>query len=199
MQSDANAVNHFFKYLDVCFFGDGNILKKFYVAEEMRTVEDLFTNTQTFLDMQTTGNTNYVDITIVGARILGWMNAMNQYGNGVYVDADAADTSQANPYVSLANMNLLTLRYNSTGTKNICANDLWVFDATNCSKSATEAIYTPSNDNTNGLYFPPAGSLCISMNTRLSNSAPSIWTSSDIGTRYVGQRSCDLSASGNST
>ena len=32
LNSDTNAVNHFFKYLDVCFFGDGNILKKFYVS-----------------------------------------------------------------------------------------------------------------------------------------------------------------------
>ena len=32
LSSDANAVNHFFKYLDVCFFSDGNILQKFYVA-----------------------------------------------------------------------------------------------------------------------------------------------------------------------
>ena len=149
--------------------------------------------------MQTVGNTNYVDITVLAGKILGWMNAMNNYRDGIYIDADNVDTSEDNPYVSLANMNLLTLKYNSTGTKNICANDLWVFDGTNCSNSSSQTRYTPSNDNTNGLYFPPSGSLCISFNTRLSNSAPSIWTSSDIGTRYVGHRSCDLSATGNST
>jgi len=102
----------------------------------MRTVEDLFTNTQTLLDMQTVGNTNYVDITVLGSNILGWMNAMTKYGNGIYIDADPADTTESNPYVSLANLNLLTLKYNSTGTKNICANDLWVFDSTNCSQSS---------------------------------------------------------------
>lgn len=59
----------------------------------MRTVQDLFTNTQTFLDMQTVGNTNYVDITVLGAKILGWMNAMTNYGNGIYIDADPADTT----------------------------------------------------------------------------------------------------------
>ena len=59
----------------------------------MRTVEDLFTNTQTFLDMQTVGNTNYVDSTVLAGKILGWMSAMTQYGNGIYVDADSADTS----------------------------------------------------------------------------------------------------------
>ena len=59
----------------------------------MRTVQDLFTNTQTFLDMQTVGNTNYVDITVLGAKILGWMNTMTNYGNGIYIDADPADTT----------------------------------------------------------------------------------------------------------
>ena len=88
-KSDANAVNHFFQYLDVCFFGDGNILKKFSVSSEMTTVSNLFTNTQTFLDMQTTGNTKYVDLTIATSKILSWMTAMNNYGLGIYLDADS--------------------------------------------------------------------------------------------------------------
>ena len=124
---------------------------------------------------------------------------MNKYGSGIYVDADPADTTENNPYVALANMNLLTLKANSTGTKNICANDLWVFDNTNCSNSSSESTYTPSSDNTNGLYFPPSGTLCISLNSRLSNTAPSIWTASDISQRYIAHRGCDSTAAGNST
>lgn len=89
------------------------------------------------MDMQTVGNIKYVDMTIVAGKLLGWMTAMNQYGSGIYVDADSGVISEDNPYVSLDHMNLLTLKYNSTGTLNVCANDLWVFDSTNCSKSAS--------------------------------------------------------------
>ena len=149
--------------------------------------------------MQTVGNTKYVDMTIVAGKLLGWMTVMNQYGSGIYKDADSAVVSEDNPYVSLDHMNLLTLKYNSTGTKNVCANDLWVFDNTNCSKSASESQYTPSADTTNGLAFPSSGSLCISFNTRISTGAPSIWTASDMSQRYISHRSCDSTVAGNST
>ena len=79
--------------MDVCFFGDGNILKKFYVSAEMTTVSDLFTNTQTFLDMQTVGNTKYINLDVASTHISGWMSAMNEYNIGVYVDADPAITT----------------------------------------------------------------------------------------------------------
>jgi len=63
----------------------------------MKTVEDLFVNTQNFLDMQTVGNTKYVDMTIVAGKLLGWMTAMNQYGSGIYIDADSAVVTEDNP------------------------------------------------------------------------------------------------------
>jgi hypothetical protein len=47
---------------------------------------------------------------------------------------------------------------------------------------------------TNGLYFAPTGTLCISLNTRISTSAPSIWTASDIAQRYLSVRSCKLNS-----
>lgn len=145
--------------------------------------------------MQTVGDVQYVDLTASTTKILGWMNAMNQYALGIYDDADSSVLTEANPNVAIANLNLLTLSYNTTSTDNVCANDLWVFDSTNCSNSASESLYVPSTDNTNGLYFPPTGSLCISLNSRLSNSAPSIWTSADIAQRYLSQRSCNTNSS----
>lgn len=183
--------------MDVCFFGDGNILEKFAVAKEMKTVSTMFENTQKYINMQTVGDLQYVDLTASTTKILGWMNAMNQYALGIYADADPTILTQSNPYVALDNLNLLTLRYNTTSPDSICANDLWVFDATNCSNSSSESLYTPSADNTNGLYFPPTGSLCISFNSRLSTTAPSIWTSSDIAQRYLSQRSCNPNSSVN--
>lgn len=39
-----------FTRLDVCLFGDGNILQKFNLENEMETVTNLFTNIQTYYD-----------------------------------------------------------------------------------------------------------------------------------------------------
>jgi hypothetical protein len=39
-----------FMRVDTCIFGDGNVLSKFGLAKEMGTVEDLFTNIQTYYD-----------------------------------------------------------------------------------------------------------------------------------------------------
>jgi hypothetical protein len=47
---------------------------------------------------------------------------------------------------------------------------------------------------TNGLYFSPSGTICISLNSRISTSAPSIWTASDIAQRYLSVRSCKLNS-----
>lgn len=75
----------------MCFFQDGNILKKFELSQEMKAVSDVFLNTQTYLNMQTSGNTQYVDITIAPAKIITWMNTMNNYSLGVINDALASD------------------------------------------------------------------------------------------------------------
>ena len=76
-----------------------------------------------------------------------------------------------------------------------CANDHWVFDVTNCSTNTSESIYTPTASISTGLYIPPTGTLCISLNTRIQQSAPSIWTASDIAQRYLSVRSCTPNAS----
>ena len=71
-----------------------------------------------------------------------------------------------------------------------CSSDYWVFDSSNCTNTGSEVTYTPSVDSTNGLYFPPTGTLCISLNSRISQSAPSIWSASDIANRYLSVRQC---------
>ena len=87
--------------------------------------------------MQTSGNAQYVDPTVSTGKILSWMATMNKYGTGIYVDNLTSVVNESNPYISLNNMNLRTLSYNSTGVNTTCANDLWVFDATNCSFSSS--------------------------------------------------------------
>ena len=49
----------------------------------MNTVSNLFLNVQTYLNMQTTGNAQYVDLTVSTGKIIGWMAAMNKYGLGL--------------------------------------------------------------------------------------------------------------------
>ena len=47
---------------------------------------------------------------------------------------------------------------------------------------------------TNGLYFSPTGTICISLNLKISTSARSIWTASDIAQRYLSVRYCKLNS-----
>jgi len=71
----------------------------------MKTVADVFANIQTYLDMQTVGNAQYIDPTQATTKMVAWMNTMNQYGAGIYIDADSAVVGNSNPYVSLAHFN----------------------------------------------------------------------------------------------
>jgi hypothetical protein len=88
-------------------------------------------------------------------------------------------------------MNLRT-NSGSAGVNTTCAHDMWVFDATNCSNAS--ARFTPTANISTGLFIP-SDSLCISLNTRIQQSAPSIWTASDIAQRYLAVRSCATNAS----
>lgn len=191
--ASASNFNKFFSYLDVCFFQDGNILKKFELSQEMKSVSDVFLNSQTFLNMQTAGNSLYVDTSIAPSKIMSWTSTVNSYGLGVPYDADPTDPSEDNPYVSLEHMNLRT-NSSSTGVNTTCAHDRWVFDVANCTNT-TDLIFTPGPNISLGLYIPSTSSVCISLNTRIQQSAPSIWTASDIAQRYLAVRSCATNAS----
>jgi hypothetical protein len=91
--ASASSFNKFFGYLDVCFFQDGNILKKFELAQEMKSVSDVFLNSQTFLNMQTAGNSLFVDTSVAPTKIMNWTATVNSYGLGVPYDADQTDIS----------------------------------------------------------------------------------------------------------
>lgn len=91
--SSSGTFNKFFNYLDVCFFDDGNILKKFHLADEMKTVAEAFIDAQTYLDMQTSGNSLYVDVTYAPAKMIAWVNQMNGLGLGTIADSLFSDLS----------------------------------------------------------------------------------------------------------
>lgn len=74
--------------MDVCFYGDGNILKKFNLQSEMDTVTNLFVKIQNFYNMENSATSVYVDQTISPNKIQGWIYAMGNYSSGIYVDWD---------------------------------------------------------------------------------------------------------------
>lgn len=76
-----------FNRLDVCILGDGNVLKKFNIDNEMKTVTDLFTNISTYFDYDNPSSSNYIDLAISSGKIQGWINAIENYRLGVYIDS----------------------------------------------------------------------------------------------------------------
>ncbi len=75
-QINAAYTQNAFGRIDTCIFGDGNALSKFSVAQEMETVETLFTNIQTYLDYTNSASNNYVNLAISPNKITGWINAI---------------------------------------------------------------------------------------------------------------------------
>lgn len=93
--------------------------------------------------------------------------------------------------VALAGLNTYT-NNNTGGNPPCCTNDYWVFDKTNCTYNSSEAIYV-SSTTTSGTTFA-TGHTCISFNEKFNSAATSIWTMSDIVSRYVQVRQCGPNA-----
>lgn len=132
----ANSFNRFFQKINTCFYGDGNIMSQFAINKEMKTVSTLYASISTYLNMRDSTTAQYVDLSQSTNKIQGWINAMEKYRLGIYVDADPNLTSEDNPYVSLALMNKYT-NNQTGGSPPSCTNDYWVFDNTNCSHNST--------------------------------------------------------------
>ena len=164
--------------MDTCLFGDGNALSKFSLAQEMATVTQLFTNIQTYYDYTNPVSKNYVNPAISIGKISGWMNAINQYKLGIYVDYDSGATSDDNPNYAISSLNLYTYQGGGvpTGSK-----DVWVWDKTNCSSAQTKYAATDSD----GTTLSTTNVTCISFNEKLKTASTTIWSFSDFIKRYV--------------
>lgn len=88
------------------------------------------------MNMQDSSKATYVDLNISINKINGWINAIEMYRAGIYIDTDTTDLTENNPYVAIQNMNKYT---NNTAASPYptCTQDYWVFDKTNCTYSAT--------------------------------------------------------------
>lgn len=146
--------------LDVCLFGDGNALEKFSIAQEMETVTNLFSNIVTFYNYESSGNSKYIDLTISTSKISGWINAMTKYGQGIYIDSVAAQTTDDNPNYAIASLNLYS---NTGGGLATGSKDRWVWDATNCTVPS-EHTYHADNSTYNGSYLNLSVVYCMSFN-----------------------------------
>ena len=114
-------------------YGDGNVLSKFNIAKEMATVTDVFTNIQTYYDYENPTSIKFIDKEKSVSRIQGWIDAMEQYRVGIYVDSNPSLTTDDNPQFALASFNKKTKYFYPNGTRNPnCPRDVWVFDKANC-------------------------------------------------------------------
>lgn len=112
--------------------------------------------------MRDSTKATYVDLNTSINKINSWLNVLEKYRAGVYIDALNSVMTEDNPTVAIQNMNILT----NNGTAALyptCTNDYWVFDNTNCSHNSTESIYTPSTV-LSGTTFVTTGFMCISFN-----------------------------------
>ncbi len=78
---------------------------------------------------------------------------------------------------------------NQSAVTATCTNDYWVFHSDNCTKSATETLYTESL--TSGVTYASTGHTCISFNNKFSSADTNIWTTDRLAERYVQRRQCE--------
>jgi hypothetical protein len=145
----------------------------------METISQLFTKIGTLNQMRNTSSSTYVDLTISTTKLANWKTIIGNYKNGVYKDAANTLVSRSNPDVALYNLNGYTLR--AAGAEN-CSQDEWVFNETNCTTGI--AKYEPGTTITEGTTLRTYP-LCISFNSKLMTTSPSIWTTTDFNNRYV--------------
>jgi hypothetical protein len=178
-QLGASYTQNAFTRIDTCIFGDGNSLSKFNLNHEMGTVEQLFTNIQTYNDYTNVVSQNYVNLAISSNKITGWVNAMENYRLGIYIDSDVAITSSDNPNFAINQLNLYTYTGGGvpTGSK-----DVWVWDKANCT-DPNQITYTSTTSA--GTTFNTSQVTCLSFNEKLISTSSNSWSFSDFTMRYV--------------
>ena len=169
-----------FNRLDVCILGDGDVLTKFDISDEMNVVMELFTNITAYYDYDNPSSANYVDLDISTGKLSGWIAAIEKYRLGVYVDSRAVELTSDNPNYAIEQLNLYS---NEGGGVPTCSKDKWVFDSENCTDS-NEITYEASTE-ANGVALSDTQVTCISFNEKFSSAMPSSFTQRDFTRRYV--------------
>lgn len=88
----------------------------------------------------------FIDKSKSVTKIQGWIDAMEKYRLGIYIDSNPNLTTDDNPNYSLSSLNKWAKYYYPNGTRNTnCPRDVWVFDSTNCTDPDAE-IYRSTTD-----------------------------------------------------
>lgn len=90
----------------------------------MKSVTEIFTNTQTYYDYDNPSSVNYIDLEISISRLAGWISAIEKYRLGVYVDSRPEETNDDNPNYAIKMLNVF-----SNPSAGGPSKDKWVFDS----------------------------------------------------------------------
>lgn len=135
------------------------MITSFGIADEIKTLENLFVNINTYNDYTNGASQSYVNTQFSINTISKWVTAIQNYKLGIYVDSNPTQTNEDNPNYALAQINLYS---NTGGGVPTCSKDRWVFDRANCTDPG-QATYN-TTDATNGAAMTTDRVLCISFN-----------------------------------
>lgn len=142
------------------------MITSFGIADEIKTLENLFVNINTYNDYTNGTSQSYVNTQFSINTISKWVTAIQNYKLGIYVDSNPTQTNEDNPNYALAQMNLYS---NTGGGVPTCSKDRWVFDRANCTDPG-QATYN-TTDETNGAAMTTDRVLCISFNEGYASDA----------------------------
>ena len=173
---------HILNRLDVCIYGDGNVLTKFQIAEEMETVSDLFVNIELFNEYDDSTNDKYIDQTLSQTEISDWIDKLEDLKIGKSRDDDPLITGDQNPMVALEKLNQYSLWTvdNSNAIVQRCTRDRWVYDNSYCEVS--DYIYDYTTDDPN--YIDMTYDTCFSLNEYPTTLSSGNWSYTDFTDRY---------------
>ncbi len=103
----------------------------------MNTVSNLFTNINTFKNLNDPTHASYINQTISTQKISTWLATLEQYKVGIIKDVDVNLTTDANAVNALNKLNQYTLRTaaNAADVIQRCSRDRWVYDVGDCTSS----------------------------------------------------------------
>ncbi len=120
-------------------YGNGDALESFELSDEIKTLEKLFISIDTYDDYTNSSSSNYIDLSYSIQTFSKWIDIIQKYKLGIFIDSNSSQTNEDNPNYSLAQLNLYS---NTGGGVPTCSKDRWVFDSKNCTDPAEQKYVT---------------------------------------------------------
>lgn len=96
-------------------------------------------NIKTYDEYTNLSSLNYVDTNFSINTLKKWINNIEKYKLGIFVDSNPVQTNEDNPNYSLDQLNLYS---NTGGGVPTCTKDRWVFDKANCTNPGEQTYVT---------------------------------------------------------